>query len=163
MNYKLQAFAISLLALTAMFGASKAAQNGSPADSAITIRADKVMNRITPWMTGSCIEDVNHEIYGGLYAQMIFGESFEEPPTTTPIPGWKVYGGQWSTKGDVVNVEASDGGKLVRDESVVGDGPVECDVMFRDDKGDNAGLIVRVQNPRVGPDAWIGYEVSISA
>ena len=30
-------------------------------------------------MTGSCIEDVNHEIYGGIYSQMIFGESFQEP------------------------------------------------------------------------------------
>ncbi len=29
---------------------------------------------------GACIEDVNHEIYGGLYSQMIFGESFQEPP-----------------------------------------------------------------------------------
>jgi hypothetical protein len=27
-------------------------------------------------MYGSCIEDVNHEIYGGLYDQKIFVESF---------------------------------------------------------------------------------------
>jgi len=31
-------------------------------------------------MTGACIEDVNHEIYGGIYSQMIFGESFQEVP-----------------------------------------------------------------------------------
>ena len=31
-------------------------------------------------LTASCIEDVNHEIYGGLYSQMVFGESFQEPP-----------------------------------------------------------------------------------
>jgi len=31
-------------------------------------------------MTGACIEDVNHEIYGGIYSQMIFGESFQEQP-----------------------------------------------------------------------------------
>jgi len=31
-------------------------------------------------MTGACLEDVNHEIYGGLYSQMLFGESFQELP-----------------------------------------------------------------------------------
>ena len=31
-------------------------------------------------MTGACLEDINHEVYGGLYSQMIFGESFQEPP-----------------------------------------------------------------------------------
>lgn len=29
---------------------------------------------------GTGMEDVNHEIYGGLYSQMIFGEAFQEPP-----------------------------------------------------------------------------------
>ena len=45
-------------------------------------------------MYGPCIEDVNHEIYGGLYAQRIFGESFEEPPTLQ-LPGWNRLGGMW--------------------------------------------------------------------
>jgi alpha-L-arabinofuranosidase len=163
MNTKLPSFALPILALTGLLAMPKAVQNGSPTDSTITIHADRVMNKITPWMTGSCIEDVNHEIYGGLYAQMIFGESFEEPPTSTPIVGMKVYGGQWSAQDGVVKVESSDGAKLVRESPVIRDGSVECEVMFRDNKGDNAGLIVHVQNPRVGPDTWIGYEVSISA
>jgi alpha-L-arabinofuranosidase len=163
MNNKLHSLALPILALTGLLAMPKAAQTGSTVDSAITIHAGKVMNKITPWITGSCIEDVNHEIYGGLYAQMIFGESFEEPPTTTPIIGWKVYGGQWSAQNGVVKVEANDGAKLVQDAPLFRDGAAECDVMFRDDKGDNAGLIIRVQDPRVGPDAWIGYEVSISA
>src|SRR5580658_4483822 len=57
----------------------------SPAqtDSTIRVNASVVTNHITPYMTGSCIEDVNHEIYGGLYSQLIFGESFEEPPNRT--------------------------------------------------------------------------------
>ena len=41
--------------------------------------AGKVENKITPYLYGACMEDVNHEIYGGLYDQKIFGESFEEP------------------------------------------------------------------------------------
>jgi len=38
-------------------------------------------------MTGACLEDVNHEIYGGLYSQMIFGESFQEPPMQINMKG----------------------------------------------------------------------------
>ncbi len=62
-------------------------------DSSIKVDAGKVLNHVSPLMYGSCIEDVNHEIYGGLYAQMIFGESFEEPPRE-PGPG---VSGMWDT------------------------------------------------------------------
>src|SRR5450432_2447157 len=41
-------------------------------DSQITVSTAHVMNSITPLMYGSCIEDVNHEIYGGLYDQRLF-------------------------------------------------------------------------------------------
>ncbi len=47
----------------------------------MTIRVDPshATGAISPYLTGECIEDVNHEIYGGIYSQMIFGESFQEP------------------------------------------------------------------------------------
>jgi alpha-L-arabinofuranosidase len=48
--------------------------------SYILINSKIISNRISPYTTGACIEDVNHEIYGGIYSQMIFGESFEEEP-----------------------------------------------------------------------------------
>ncbi len=32
-----------------------------------------------PTLLGACMEDVNHELYGGIWSQMIFGEAFEEP------------------------------------------------------------------------------------
>jgi len=32
-------------------------------------------------LLGACMEDVNHELYGGIWSQMIFGEAFEEPET----------------------------------------------------------------------------------
>ena len=44
---------------------------------------------VNPLQFGACFEDLNHEIYGGLYAQMIFGESFEEGPETALPPGWR--------------------------------------------------------------------------
>ncbi len=46
----------------------------------ITINPHAVIGRVSPYLTGTCMEDVNHEVYGGAYSQMIFGESFEEQP-----------------------------------------------------------------------------------
>jgi alpha-L-arabinofuranosidase len=46
----------------------------------IVIYPDSIIKQISPLMTGACIEDVNHEIYGGIYSQLIFGESFQELP-----------------------------------------------------------------------------------
>ena len=65
--------------------------NGALAqDAVIHIQADQVMHPVSRLLTGACIEDVNHEIYGGLYSQMIFGESFQEPAKTPGISGlWR--------------------------------------------------------------------------
>jgi alpha-L-arabinofuranosidase len=152
-----RAFAV----IAAIFVASPHVFADAP-DSSIKIDAGKVLNRVTPLMYGSCIEDVNHEIYGGLYSQLIFGESFEEPPRE-PTPGWLSFGGEWSVYDGVCSVKADAGAKLVRTEPTIGDGTVECDLRLDDDKGDNAGLILRVQRPRNGADVFVGYEVSLSA
>ena len=71
-----------ILAMGVLIFAAGAGAMAAEPDASITIDAAKVLNHVTPLMYGACIEDVNHEIYGGLYAQMIFGESFEEPPRT---------------------------------------------------------------------------------
>ncbi len=40
-------------------------------------------------MTGACIEDVTHERYGGIRTQMVFEESFQQPPLSpTVTPYW---------------------------------------------------------------------------
>ena len=132
-------------------------------EDTIEIDAAHVLNRVTPWMYGSCLEDVNHEIYGGLYAQKIFGESFEEPPALA-VAGWKAYGGTWAVDGaGAFEVKPDLGAKLVRDAPPLTDGIVECDVRLASDQGLNAGLILRVGDPRPGADAWTGYEISLSA
>jgi len=51
---------------------------GQPAR--IDVYADQTIGSVSPYMAGACIEDVNHEVYGGIYSQLIFGESFAEPP-----------------------------------------------------------------------------------
>src|SRR5580658_9081188 len=48
----------------------------------INVHAGRVLHTVSRLLTGACIEDVNHEIYGGIYSQMIFGESFQEPPAS---------------------------------------------------------------------------------
>ena len=149
--------ALSTLAALLILGAEPAA------DSTIRVDTAKVVNRISPLMYGSCIEDVNHEIYGGLYAQRVFGESFEEPPDGPGLQGLRTFGGEWSAKDGVLSVKADRGGKVVRDAKSLTDGVVSCEVRFADDRGTNAGLILRVQQPRTGPDTWVGYEVSLSA
>jgi alpha-L-arabinofuranosidase len=52
-------------------------------ETQITIDASKIIAPVSPYLTGVCMEDVNHEIYGGIYSQMVFGESFQEPEGTT--------------------------------------------------------------------------------
>jgi alpha-L-arabinofuranosidase len=61
---------------------------------AITINIDpaRAVTPISKYRTGACIEDVNHEIYGGLYSQMIFGESFQEPAAKDDARAmWKIF------------------------------------------------------------------------
>jgi alpha-L-arabinofuranosidase len=54
-------------------------------EAEIVVHANQVTHRVSRYLTGACIEDVNHEIYGGLYSQMIFGESFQEPAPFSPL------------------------------------------------------------------------------
>jgi hypothetical protein len=127
----------------------------------IDVRADQVLHKVSPYLTGACIEDVNHEIYGGIYSQMIFGESFQEPSLPPSVTGFKAYGGRWVVADGVVSVDAADGPKLVSDLAAVSDGEVGVELLFADHTGQTAGLIVRVDNPGPGADQFLGYEVSL--
>ncbi len=135
-----------------------------PADAGVTriqVDAGQVLHRVSPLLTGACIEDVNHEIYGGLYSQMIFGESFQEPPPAVPIKGFATLGGRWTVAGDELRAAGGDGPKLVLGGPPLGAGQVAVDLRFPTDQPGNAGLIVKVERPEVGADAWTGYEVSL--
>jgi hypothetical protein len=54
-------------------------------EARIHVQADRVLHSVSRHLAGSCIEDVNHEIYGGIYSQMVFGESFQEPVPPPPL------------------------------------------------------------------------------
>src|SRR3981081_289733 len=107
------------------------ATGAPPADSVlIKIDAGKFLHRISPWLYGACIEDVNHEIYGGLYSQMIFGESFQEPPRPVPLRGFTAHGGAWPTREGVLEAGPGDGPKLISEEPAFADGEVSVEVRF---------------------------------
>jgi hypothetical protein len=62
------------------------------AEVTIQVQADHVVGAVSRLLTGACIEDVNHEIYGGIYSQMIFGESFQEPAPPASAPASQLSG-----------------------------------------------------------------------
>jgi alpha-L-arabinofuranosidase len=132
-------------------------------EASIAVQADQVVGPVSRLLTGACIEDVNHEIYGGLYSQMIFGESFQEPAPVPAIHGFKPYGGRWLVSDGVLSFDGLDGPKLVSDHEAFRNGAVGVDLLFADRQGENAGLIVRVNQPGLGADKFTGYEVSLDA
>lgn len=88
-NYNMKINCLLALALSA---SSLAAQ-----DAVIRVDAGKVENKITPYLYGACMEDVNHEIYGGLYDQK-FRREFEEPVSMDNLSGLPVVKGCGSYK-----------------------------------------------------------------
>ncbi len=134
---------------------------GGPNETVLKIDANTVIHRVSPLLYGACIEDVNHEIYGGLYSQMIFGESFQEPERPQPLKGFTAYGGTWLTREGEVRARPGDGPKLVSDEPGFAVGEVGVEIMLEGDLPGNAGLIVKVDKPDRGADAFTGYEVSL--
>ena len=132
----------------------------------IKVDAATVQCPCSPLIYGACIEDVNHEIYGGLYDQRLYGESFEEPRSPVGIDGWSTYDGAWSPFGDGVSVGANYGAKLLREQPQFLNGSVEFELHFTSqapDEGANAGAIVRVKNAGHGADAFDGYEINLAA
>lgn len=135
--------------------------NASAQQTKIVVDATKVLNKIPAKMYGSCIEDVNHEIYGGLYDQRLYGESFEEPAPPVTYQGWKTLKGQWTAVEGGIEVKAGPGDKLIRENPIVENGSVEADIKFTPG-GENAGFIVRVGREEAGMDDFDGYEISLN-
>ena len=132
-------------------------------DAQIQVDPNKVLNPISDDLYGSCIEDVNHEIYGGLYAQRIFGESFEEPGEVVGQAGWRTLGGDWKSSEGVVECPAGNGPMLILEGKTVSDGWIEAKVRVDQGQDGNAGLLVRVSHASLGIDTFDGYEIAFQA
>jgi hypothetical protein len=144
--------ALTLLALAAPVAAQEAT---------IRVDASRVTGHVGRHLAGSCIEDVNHEIYGGLYSQMVFGESFQEPSLQSPVKGFRAYDGRWSVADGELHAGGGEGPRLVSDHPAFADGEAAVEVFFADRQAGNAGLVVKVGKARLGADNFDGYEVSL--
>jgi hypothetical protein len=150
-----------ILGTAVLIGVSMVAVPAIARDATISIHADQVIKPTTNCLAGVCIEDVNHEIYGGLYSQMIFGESFQEPPSAPVIKGFRQYGGTWESRDQVLQIDGADGPKLVSDHAPFANGTIRVELQFADKTGENAGLLFRIAKSGVGADALDGYEVAL--
>ena len=65
--------------IAVVFAISLVVSAASADDAGIRVDARRVLHTVSPYLIGACIEDVNHEIYGGIDSQRLFGESFQEP------------------------------------------------------------------------------------
>jgi len=159
---------IRILAVMVAVVAPASLSAGAEPEAKIQVKAKEVVRNVSRYMAGACIEDVNHEVYGGIYSQMIFGESFQEPlpGAENVVEGFKAFGGRWSLDGaqllgGAMQGEAIDGVKLVADRPESLKGEVGIEMLFADDTPGNAGLIVHVANATTGADSFIGYEISL--
>ena len=127
----------------------------------LTVDAGKVLCHVEPLIYGAGAEDVNHEIYGGLYDQKIFGEGFEEPAKVS-IKGFKPYDSNWSLTSGMAQLITTQHGKLIYTVQKLTNASVEMDVRI-DNINSIAGFIVNVSNAANGADAFNGYEVALNA
>jgi len=132
-------------------------------ETRITIQADQPAHRISPYLTGACLEDVNHEVYGGIYSQMLFGESFQEPPIVAPLKDFHAYGGNWRIEGRELEFAGQPGDKLLSDYPAFSDGEVGVEFFVKDKTEANVGLIVRTSRAGMGAGRFDGYEISLNA
>ncbi|MBS0261405.1 MAG: DUF1080 domain-containing protein [Planctomycetes bacterium] len=129
-------------------------------DALVRVDARSPGRPVSKYLTGACIEDVNHEIYGGIYSQMLFGEAFQEPAPTRPITGFVAVEGEWRAADGVVQGNAGPGPKLVSTLPAFAVGEVGVEVFLPGTAGGNAGLITKVDRPGPGADNFDGYEIS---
>jgi hypothetical protein len=135
---------------------------GQSQEATIEVHAGQPLHGVSRYLAGACIEDVNHEVYGGIDSQMIFGESFAEPVPQPPLKGFTAYGGRWTPQDDgSIQVVGGDGPKLVCDGPAFAEGETSVELLFSEKGEGNGGLILKVNQPGKGRDQLNGYEVAL--
>ena len=129
----------------------------------LEVNPDKVVGNITPLLYGAGMEDVNHEIYGGLYSQCIFGESFEEGVKPEAIANMSHYNSPIRMDGDAVQVYSEPTAMLIADNHSFADGWAEVDIRFDAIGGYNGELLMRVSEAGNGIDNFNGYEITLTS
>ncbi|MBO4355722.1 MAG: hypothetical protein J5850_02575, partial [Clostridia bacterium] len=105
----------------------------------IEINRNNIKGTLSPLLSGACMEDVNHELYGGIWSQMIFGERFAEP-LARPSMGddFLVSDGEWyseAIEGKAFDnvLRGGDGPKLLLNNTLSGSGRISADIRFDGD------------------------------
>ena len=94
----------------------------------ISVDCSQKISTATPYLFGTCLEDLNHEVYGGLYGQMIFGERFEEISSDSISKYFEIKRGKWATFETHTECEPnSEGAMLLLKEDGWQNCDVECD------------------------------------
>lgn len=129
----------------------------------IDVHPGEVQATLSPYFAGACIEDVNHEIYGGLYSQMLYGEHFQEAAPCPPLRGFQSHGGAWRVQEGELWAGPGQGPKLIHDSEALNTGTVGVEVRLPlNNSGGIAGLILAVSEPGEGADRFTGYELSLA-
>ena len=137
-----------------------AAPGAKVEEARIDVHAGQVISHVTPYMSGIVLEDCNHEIYGGLYSQMVFGESFQEPATSL-LKGFQAHGGIWTPKDGELWAESRVPAKLIADVPPFADGEIGVEIRGSENQRAVGGLLLRVNNAGLGVQNLEGYEVLI--
>ena len=125
----------------------------------LKIDAGQEVARVSPLIYGAGAEDVNHEIYGGLYDQRIFGESFEED-AVSQMEGWRQFDNDWTLSGDILQLITNGHGKIIYEDQLQSKGFCEVEVRL-DGQRPIAGFILYVTDPGNGADRFNGYEIAL--
>lgn len=137
---------------------------GIAAQNRITVDPGNVINHVSPLLYGSGMEDVNHEVYGGIYNQRIFGESFEEGADVIRITGFTRFDSIWHGVDDrVFPTMNNSSAKLMMDDPETGSGKVAVDIRFESIRPGTAGLFLHASSAKEGPENIKGYEFGLSA
>lgn len=129
--------------------------------TSVTVDMTKVTGNIPSLIYGAGAEDVNHEIYGGLYDQRLFGESFEEP-ARMGVENFTSYDSPWPIYGDALVLSTTSHGKIVYQGAQVQKGTVSVDMRI-DSPSAISGFIIHVTGAAAGADSFSGYEIGINA
>jgi alpha-L-arabinofuranosidase len=117
-----------------------------PVKAAIAVDPQRTIGELNPLFFGYNLEDLSHEIFPGLYAQMLYGESFEDEPDVDLPAGWvahlepqnedtprdpaglQKWRGAWALEDGVLTVTGSRQRRIWTDQVRLAEGTIECEV-----------------------------------
>ena len=140
---------------------------GAESTASIDVDAARVESRVSRYLSGACLEDINHEIYPGLYSQMLFGESFQEPPPARQLKGLKVIDpdyGAWYVDADgaLAMDELSEPSNVLREGPASVSGATGVEMRILPESKETAGLLVRVTDPGRRNQDLNAYFIAVS-